>query len=186
MIQNIAKSSLKMSLYSSTYTLAILTNGKKYQWNIAFLPFKLKTSSVSFALDLQNEKITILLTIEFERTLGIDQDDWADRFLWTFDDNSKKYFEDLLPRGGDTSTLIKRSRSYKTYIKLKTMTEKSMSYSVTWLLRNTRLWRTWLPNLVVKEHSVITKRFLSQIGRFSAQIKPGYNEQKWLVPSSSL
>ncbi len=38
------------------------------------------------------------------------------------------------------------------------------------------------------EHSVITKRFLSQIGHFSTQINPvitnpGYNEQKCLVPS---
>jgi hypothetical protein len=44
---------------------------------------------------------------------------------------------------------------------------------------------------VVNEHSVITNRFLSQIGKLSTQINPvitnpGYNEQKWPVPSCSL
>jgi hypothetical protein len=38
------------------------------------------------------------------------------------------------------------------------------------------------------EHLVIMSRFLSQIGHISTQIKPvitkpGYNEQKWTVPS---
>jgi hypothetical protein len=41
------------------------------------------------------------------------------------------------------------------------------------------------------EHSVITNKFLSQIGYFNTQINPvitnpGYNEQKWPVPSCSL
>jgi hypothetical protein len=41
------------------------------------------------------------------------------------------------------------------------------------------------------EHSVVTNRFLSQIGHIGTQINPvitnpGYNEQKWPVPSCSL
>ncbi len=41
------------------------------------------------------------------------------------------------------------------------------------------------------EHSVITNKFLCKIGHFSIQMnpvitKPGYNEQKWLVPSCLL
>jgi hypothetical protein len=43
----------------------------------------------------------------------------------------------------------------------------------------------------INEHSVITSKFLGQIDHFSRQINPiianpFYNEQKWLVPSSSL
>ncbi len=42
-------------------------------------------------------------------------------------------------------------------------------------------------NSVVNEHSVITNRFLGQIGHFTTQINsvitnPGHNEQKWPVP----
>jgi hypothetical protein len=41
------------------------------------------------------------------------------------------------------------------------------------------------------EHSVITNKHLDKIGQFTTQMnpvitKPGYNEQKWPVPSCSL
>jgi hypothetical protein len=46
-------------------------------------------------------------------------------------------------------------------------------------------------NSVVNEHSVKTNEFLRKIVHFSSQINlvtmsPGYHEQKWPVPSSSL
>ncbi len=48
-----------------------------------------------------------------------------------------------------------------------------------------------ITNSVVNELSVITNRFLGLIGHFTTQINlvitnPGYNEQKWPVPSCSL
>ncbi len=45
--------------------------------------------------------------------------------------------------------------------------------------------------LSYNEHSVLTNKYLGKLGHFSTQmnpviIKPGYNEQKWPVPSCSL
>ncbi len=52
-------------------------------------------------------------------------------------------------------------------------------------------WNSVITNSVVNEHSNITNRFSGQIGHFTTQnnpviTNPGYNEQKWPVPSCSL
>ncbi len=57
-----------------------------------------------------------------------------------------------------------------------------------WHFRHTILRPIDTVKLGYNEHSVVTNRFIDQIGYFSTQINPvitnpGYNEQKWPVPS---